>query len=180
MQYGTGSHPRTCMCLRTSEAVATPAFGPHMGSPSSAFSATFKRVRKMAMPLATSDRATPRSVPVLPGRGVCAVGPGRLSAEVARVAVVPVGAVHAASSSAVEAAGGYIRLLWLNGRWEDEAAWLGVARAGGGDGLRFLERGREGGSGDLLFLFGFLENLLKKEDDEDMVEDVNNDAQIVS
>jgi hypothetical protein len=59
MQYGTGSRPRTCMFFRTSEAVATPALGPQMGNPSSAFSATFKSVRKMAMPFVTSERAIP-------------------------------------------------------------------------------------------------------------------------
>jgi hypothetical protein len=107
------------------------------------------------------------------------VAPARFSAEAARAAAVPVGAVHAASSTAFGAAGGYSRLLWLDGRWEDEEAWFGVACVRG-VGLRFLERGREGGSGDLLFLFGFLESLLKKEDEEDMVGDVRNNAQIVS
>jgi hypothetical protein len=178
MQYGTGSRPRTCMFLRTSEAVATPALGPHMGSPSSAFSATFKSVRKMAMPLVTSDRATPRLVAVLISRGVCVGAPARLSAEVARAAAAPLGVVCATLSAAIEPDCGCSRLLWLDGSCEDEEAWFGIACVGG-DGLRFLERGREGGSGDPLFLFG-LENLLKNEDEEDMVEDVRNNAQIVS
>jgi hypothetical protein len=59
MQYGRKLCSQTCMLFRTSEAVATPAFGPQMGSPSSTFSATFKSVRKMAMPFVTSDRVMP-------------------------------------------------------------------------------------------------------------------------
>jgi hypothetical protein len=72
------------MFLRISEAVATPALGPHMGSPSSAFSATFKSVRKMAMLFVTSDRATARLGPALLNRGFCVVTAARPSAEVAR------------------------------------------------------------------------------------------------
>jgi hypothetical protein len=96
---------RTCMLLRISEAVATPALGPHIGSPSSAFSATFKSVRKMAMPFVTSDRVMPSSGPVLMSRGVRVVTAARLSAEAARAAAAPLDAVCTTSTASVEATG---------------------------------------------------------------------------
>jgi hypothetical protein len=144
-----------------------------MGNPSSAFSATFKSVRKMAMLFATSDRAMPRSEPVLLSCGVCVVNAARLSAEAARADAVPVGVVCTTLTAALavepsDASSGSCR---LDTGGEDDEAWFGVHRVEGA-GLWSLECAGGRGSGDPFFLLSFFETFLKKEDGEDMVEAV--------
>jgi hypothetical protein len=158
------------MLFRTSEAVATPALGPHIGSPSTTFSATFKSVRKMAMPFVTSDRVMPSSGPVLLSRGVRVVTAARLSAEVARAAAVSVGVVCTTLTAAleVEAAGVNGGSCRLGAGCEADEAWFGVDRVEGA-GLWFLECAGEGSFGDPFLLLSFLETFWKKEGDEDMV-----------
>jgi hypothetical protein len=134
--------------------VATAAFGPHMGSPSSAFSATFKSVRKMAMPLVTSDRVMPRLGPALLVVAVCT----------ALAAVVEEAGVDGAPPR-------------LDAGCENDEAWWGVGRVGAARLWKLLECAGEGGS---FFFFSFLDNLLKNKDEEDMVNAVKYNAQIVS
>jgi hypothetical protein len=137
------------MLFRASETAPTPALGPHTGTPSSAFSATFSRVRRIAIPFATLDRVMPLSGPVvLDGGGDCVAPAVGLSAE---GEVIPLGAVCPTLTTGVAALEATVCNMTgldddpsgLEGRFEDDGVWLGVARVkGAGLGLLDCERER--------------------------------------
>jgi hypothetical protein len=120
------------------------------------------------MPFVTSERAISRLVPALLCRGVCIVVATGLSTEAARVFEVVVESICMEPTAAEKAASVGNGPPRLYGSCEDDEVSFGVDRIGGpGLGLLACE-GEEGFRASLSF-FSFLENLLRNEDDEDMV-----------